>query len=845
MNMRTFFIAAVLMLFVSSVSCTRNNEINWKLTDNPILTKWASDVDPLKPWPQYPRPDMSRKDWANLNGLWEYAITPKGTKPKKWYGTILVPYPVESAISGVKKRVSENENLWYKRSFKIPFVWSKRRILLNFEASDWETIVWVDGKEVGKHRGGYDPFTFDITEALGKQKIHELLVCVWDPTDKGTQPRGKQVSLLSKSWYSYTSTTGIWQTVWIEPVNESYISSFRTVTNADNGTITFKTDVKNAGTSTLAFTIKKDGKRVAAVSGNTEHEITVQIEDPVLWSPENPFLYDITIELKDGNKTIDKVTSYTGIRKTALGKTADGFTRMLLNNEFVWQNGLLDQGFWPDGIYTPPTEKAMVYDLEMTKKMGFNTLRKHVKVENRIFYYWCDKLGILVWQDMPNGDNNKPDIEKSKEEVTEQFEFELKRMIETKYNHPSIIMWVAFNEGWGQFETGRITQLIADYDPTRLVNSASGGPDKGTGSVNDIHIYPDPAVPPAEEKRAIVLGEFGSLRLFLQGHTWEQKDWYHRNMQVEDTLQLLTRYELYYDQVHRFVKENGLSATIYLETTDVEIETNGLMTYDRKINKMGVENVFRANHNIIPPLLGSTVPPLLGSNVSMFIDNYVAELINNRPGGKIFYTTDGSEPDENSKQYTEPFKLSETTTIKAFTKWEDAQSRVVYYQIEKKDVMPATDMDKLKPGLKASIYDVKFTKMPDFTTLKPLKIKTVPGVFHTVAGKGSFYGIVFEGYILIPADGVYGLFINSVDGSKMVLDETEIVVNDWIHFIREGGKNYPRGKEGYEGKHYPLGKGYHKLRIEYFQGGGGAVLEFLVEAPGQQKSIVPATWLFN
>ncbi|MCX6320524.1 MAG: PA14 domain-containing protein, partial [Bacteroidia bacterium] len=347
--------------------------------------------------------------------------------------------------------------------------------------------------------------------------------------------------------------------------------------------------------------------------------------------------------------------------------------------------------------------------------------------------------------------------------------------------------------------------------------------DRGTGSVNDIHHYPDPVVPPAEEKRAIVLGEFGGLGLPVKGHTWEQKNWGYRNM--EDTLQLLSKYESYYDQVHRFVKENGLSATIYTQTTDVETETNGLMSYDRKINKMGVENVFRANHNIIPPSLVSPV--------RMFTENYVAELINNRPGGKIFYTTDGSEPNENSKQYSEPFKLSQTTIIKVFTKWEDAKSRILSFKIEKKNAMAAANVDKLKQGLKASIYDGRFTTLPDFTSLKPVKTKTVPGVFHTIAGKGSFFGIVFEGYILIPADGVYGLFINSDDGSKMVLDENEIVMNDGIHGMRE------------EGKYYPLAKGYHKLRIEYFQGEGGVGLEFLVEAPGQQKSVVPATWLFN
>jgi len=588
---------SILSFFLLSISCTYKKEVNWKIAENPILTKWTSDVDPLKPWLQYPRPDMVRNAWMNLNGLWNYAITRKGMKPEKWDGTILVPFPIESAVSGVRKRVSENENLWYKRDFIIPNVWNKKHILLNFEACDWETRIWVDGKEVGTHRGGYDPFTFDITQSIGDKKIHELLVCVWDPTDKGTQPRGKQVSSPGSIWY--TPTTGIWQTVWIEPVNESYISSFRTVTNT-NGTIIFKSDVKNGAEGSLSFIVKKEGKTIATATGNADNEITVQIKDPILWSPDRPFLYDISIELKKNNKIVDRVKSYTGIRKISIGKTSDGFTRMLLNNDFVYQNGPLDQGFWPDGIYTPPTEDAMVYDLRMTKKMGFNMLRKHVKVENRIFYYWCDKLGIIVWQDMPSGDVSiggiQPDINKSKE-ATEQYEFELRRMIETKYNHPSIIMWVPFNEGWGQFETGRITQMIADYDPTRLVNSSSGWTDRGTGNINDIHHYPDPIVQPAEEKRAIVLGEFGGLGLPVQGHTWELKNWGYRNM--EDSLQLLKKYESYYDQINKFVNENGLSATIYTQTTDVETETNGLMTYDRKINKMGVENVFKANHKVV------------------------------------------------------------------------------------------------------------------------------------------------------------------------------------------------------------------------------------------------------
>lgn len=822
--MKRFNLPFIGLIFILSVSCTPKKEVNWKISENPILTNWAADVDPLKPWMQYPRPDMVRNDWMNLNGLWDYAITLKDAKPDKWDGSILVPYPIESALSGVRKRVSEKENLWYRKTFSISNVWKKKHILLNFEASDWETTIWIDGKEIGTHRGGYDPFTFDITAALGQSKLHELMVRVWDPTDMGTQPRGKQVSSPGSIWY--TPTTGIWQTVWIEPVNDSYIASFRTFTNADNGTISIKPEVNGGDGSQVIFRIIKDGKTIANATGHAGMETTLQVSDPVLWSPDNPFLYDIDMELINNGKTADHIKSCTGIRKISIGKTSDGFTRIFLNNKFIYQNGTLDQGFWPDGIYTPPTENAMVYDLQMTKKMGFNMLRKHVKVENRIFYNWCDKMGILVWQDMPSGDKsiwgNMPDIEKSKEAV-QQYEYELKRMIETKYNHPSIIMWVPFNEGWGQFETGRITELIAGYDPTRLVNSSSGWTDRGTGNISDIHHYPDPAVQPAEEKRAIVLGEFGGLGLPLQGHTWEQKNWGYRNM--ADTLQLLEKYESYFDLVHRFVKENGLSATIYTQTTDVETETNGLMTYDRKVIKMGAENVYRANNNIIPPAIAS---PL-----RIFTGNFTVELKNFREGGKIFYTLDGTEPMENSMEYTAPFTISETTTLRAFTKWDDSQSRVASYFIEKKDLLPAVETGKVKPGLLASIYKGSFNELPDFKSLSPVKTKTVPSVAYNVAGMDSLFSIVFEGYILIPSDGVYGLSVNSDDGSKLFIDSTDPVLNDGIHGMRE------------EGRSFPLAKGFHKLKIEYFQRTGGIGLEFLVESTERQKQTVPDNWLFN
>ena len=816
--------ASVFILLILSVTCTLKPEINWKIAENPLLTRWAERVDPLYPWPEYPRPDLVRNRWINLNGLWQYSITSLNAKPEKWDGQILVPYPVESALSGVRKKITENDNLWYKRTFRIPNPWRGKHILLNFEACDWETTVWIDGKEAGTHRGGYDPFTFDITPIPGSPKEHELLIKVWDPTDRGTQPRGKQVLDPGGIWY--TPTTGIWQTVWVEPVNESYISSFRIVANPDNGTVTFKADVVNCPDCNLKVTVRSDGRVAATANGTAGGLISLKVDNPSLWSPGKPFLYDLSAELNNGNGVTDNVDSYFGFRKTAIGKTEDGFTRILVNNEFIWQNGTLDQGFWPDGIYTPPTETAMKYDLEQLQKMGFNMLRKHVKVENRRFYYICDLMGLLVWQDMPSGDmyisGSMPDIAKSKE-ASAQFEFELKRMIETKYNHPSIIMWIPFNEGWGQFDTERITKLISDYDPTRLVNSASGWTDRGTGNIKDVHHYPDPVVPKPEQDRAIVLGEFGGLGFPVQGHTWEKKNWGYRNM--ADTLQLLEKYESYYDLIHKFVRDNGLSATVYTQTTDVETETNGLMTYDRRINKMGVKNVYNANADMIPPTLLSPV--------TIFIDSFKVELKNSKPEGKIYYTTNGSEPHEKSQLYTEPFILTGSATVKAFTLWKEGRSRTASYNIEKKALMPALAVKNVSPGLKVSVYDGNFSSLPDFSSLNPVRITKAANVTYKVAGKTSFFGLVFDGYLSIPSDGVYGLFINSDDGSKLVVDDSEPVLNDGIHGMRE------------EGRFFPLAKGFHRIRIDYFQAEGGIGLEFNVEAPGQQKTQVPASWLFN
>jgi beta-galactosidase/beta-glucuronidase len=584
---------------VTFISCKQNASSEWKPAGNTIMTKWAAEVNPAAPWPEYPRPQMTRSEWKNLNGLWNYAITEKNSdKPEHWQGKILVPYPVESALSGVKKRMTDSLALWYETSFSVPAGWKGKQLMLNFEASDWETTVWVDGEIAGIHRGGYDPFRINITDLLASKKNHRLTVKVWDPSDKGKQPHGKQVSKPGGIWY--TSTTGIWQTVWLEPLPEISIADLIIVPDIDRKKlyVTVKENPAEIDTSLKAEVIlNAQQKEVAKAYGSTNKTITLNITDPILWSPENPFLYDLNIQLLKDNEVIDEVSSYAGMRKISIGRTEDGFTRILLNNKFVWQSGTLDQGFWPDGIYTPPTEEAMKYDIEALKSMGFNMLRKHVKVESRRYYYLTDKLGILVWQDMPSGDeyiwSDMPDISRSPEDSS-QFVSELRRMIETRYNNLSIVMWVIYNEGWGQYKTAEITDMVSKLDTSRLVNSASGWTDRGTGDVKDIHHYPEPAVPKAEKDRAIVLGEFGGLGLPVNGHTWEKKNWGYKNM--TDSLQLLSRFSDFYSLARDLVNKKGLSATVYTQTTDVETETNGLMTYDRTINKMGVENVKKAQY---------------------------------------------------------------------------------------------------------------------------------------------------------------------------------------------------------------------------------------------------------
>jgi len=588
-----------LILFIALLPLIISGQApSWKIAGQKIVSPWASEVNPQAPLPEYPRPQLTRSTWLNLNGLWDYSLTgAAATTPSKWNGKILVPFPLESALSGVGLKLGKDSLLWYHTSFTIASNMKGKRILLHFGAVDWESEVFVNGISAGTHLGGYDPFYFDITSLVKKGSKHQLVVKVTDPADRGPQPRGKQVSNPRGIWY--TSVSGIWQTVWLEGVPETYISGLKQVPDIDKKTLTLDVAVQNKLPGDLIEVTALEGDRpifkneFASGSG-----ISLSIENPRLWSPETPFLYDLRIAVTRKGKVVDEAGSYFAMRKISLEPDINGVLRMMLNNNFVFQYGTLDQGWWPDGLYTAPSDEALLFDIVKTKEMGFNMIRKHVKVEPARWYYHCDRTGMLVWQDMPSGDmggtqwNTRPGMEGGHDKIrtpaSEQiYRTEWKSIIDNLYNFPSIIAWVPFNEAWGQFKTREITEWTMAMDPSRLVNSASGGNFHEVGHILDLHNYPGPVMAKPEvfgSSQALVLGEFGGLGLPLEGHTWlDKNNWGYRTFMDADTL--FRTYSGYLDQMVPFIKR-GLSAAIYTQTTDVEIETNGLMTYDRKVIKV-------------------------------------------------------------------------------------------------------------------------------------------------------------------------------------------------------------------------------------------------------------------
>lgn len=600
MSMR---VPAVLVALAASLLATVPARAEWKPAAGPLLTRWAKDVAPERAHPEYPRPQMVRRDWQNLNGLWGYAVRPRAEgRPAEFTGEVLVPFPIESALSGAMKRVGEDERLWCRRTFTLPASWAGRRVLLHFGAVDWEAVVWVNGRELGSHRGGYDPFSFDITAALIDGGPQEVVVAAWDPHNQGGQPCGKQHLRPHGIWY--TPTTGIWQTVWIEPVPAASIAGLRMTPDAARGRLRLEVETAGApGARRLSAVALDGGREVATAAGPAGEAIELSIPSARLWSPDSPHLYDLRVTLNEDGNALDQVESYFGLRDATLGKDERGVTRLFLNGKPLFMLGLLDQGFWPDGIYTAPTDEALRYDIEVTRKLGFNMARKHVKVEPLRWYYWCDKLGLLVWQDMPSGGPHvgpgRGEASRSKE-AAEQFERELGRLIDSRWNSPSIVQWVVFNEGWGQYDTARLARWVKERDPSRVVNSASGWNDLSVGDVHDIHSYPGPNSPPPEAGRAAVLGEFGGLGLPLAGHTWQaQRNWGYRSFTTQEAL--TSAYEDLLSDLRPLIGSPGLSAAVYTQTTDVEVEVNGLLTYDRAVIKMDPQRIAAASRRVFLP----------------------------------------------------------------------------------------------------------------------------------------------------------------------------------------------------------------------------------------------------
>ncbi len=644
-------ICAIILLSGAFAACKSEPASTWAPVKGRIMTRWAAEVGPEAVLPEYPRPQMVRERWLNLNGLWDYAITAKEAgRPADWDGQILVPFAVESALSGAGKPVGSAKALWYRRTVSVPKDWRGGRVLLHFGAVDWECTVWVNGLESGTHRGGYDPFTLDITGALKRGAKQEIALRVLDPTDDENSgiARGKQV--MKPHGIFYTAVTGIWQTVWLEPVADPYIVRLKTTPDIDRAVLAVEAELAGETEGTrLSVKVSRGQETVAEAELPADGPASLEIPRPRLWSPSDPALYDIRVTLSKKGRTVDEVRSYAGMRKIAVGKDARGVNRLFLNNEPLFEFGPLDQGWWPDGLYTAPTDAALRYDIETIKALGLNMLRKHVKVEPERLYYWCDTLGLLVWQDMPSALYKREALAAEALAARDaQFEGEWRSIMDALGNHPSIVMWVPFNEGWGQYDTERIAAWTKRYDPSRLVNNASGWTDKGAGDVSDIHSYPGPDMPPLEETRASVLGEFGGLGLPLTGHLWQAEgNWGYRNF--DDTRAFETRYAGLIEALYPLV-DKGLAAAVYTQTSDCEIEVNGLMTYDREIIKLDPARFSTLNRGFLPP-------QFLADQTLFAGPSFTVELAA-RPGSTIRYSVDGSEPGPESSLYDKPIGIA-------------------------------------------------------------------------------------------------------------------------------------------------------------------------------------------
>ena len=617
---RFFFLAIPLFL----LAACRNDTYEYHPAGDRIRTVWAEQVGPANAHPEFPRPQMVRGPWESLNGLWDYAVTGKeDPQPTVPDGKILVPFCIESSLSGVGRSVTAEEALWYRTTFRVPRKWRKQHLLLHFDAVDWQTEVWVNGRHVGRHSGGYTAFSFDVTPYLTGRGPQELVLKVLDGTDNGEQPRGKQVMEPGGIWY--TPVTGIWQSVWMEPVAEYHIEDYTVLPDIDAGCLAVRVFTKSEPGDGVEVKLTEGavgydtsggvGKVIASGFGHTTRlggEVVLSVEKPEYWSPEHPYLYGLVMTLFRDGKAVDEVHGYTAFRKSSEVRDGDGIRRIGLNNAPYFEFGPLDQGWWPDGLYTAPTDAALKYDIQKTKDFGYNMIRKHIKVEPARWYYYCDRIGLTVWQDMPSIADNQAgkwgewgydqggDYPLSATAKTTYYK-EWGEILRQLSKYPCIVVWVPFNEAWGQFDTEDVVAFTRSIDPTRLVNSASGGNSYHCGDILDSHNYPDPKMKFRSGGSQIdVLGEYGGIGWPVEGHLWQpDRNWGYVKYQSGE--EVLAQYEAFVDQLIPTVRD-GVSAAVYTQTTDVEIEVNGLMTYDRKVVKMDEDRLRKANRRVIEAL---------------------------------------------------------------------------------------------------------------------------------------------------------------------------------------------------------------------------------------------------
>ena len=604
------------LLTIAALAITFNlSAQDWAIKQAPLMTQWGEKLTVENAHREYPRPQMVRSQWMNLNGLWNYAVTSKdAAQPENIsQGKILVPFAIESALSGVQQKFTPEDKLWYQTEFTVPKSWKGKRVVLHFGAVDYSSVIYVNGERVGAHRGSSDAFRFDVTDYLKGSGPQKLVVEVTDPTDTGFQPLGKQK--LDPSGIYYTPVSGIWKTVWMEPVPESHLYSMKGYADIDNSEYKFTPILdRPAKGHSVRVTVFDNGIKVATVFGQPNKEIVIKIDNQKLWSPESPFLYDMKVELLRGSKVIDAVDTYFGMRKISTGRDSNGNLALMLNNKPYFHTGLLDQGWWPDGLLTPPSDEALVYDIEFAKKAGFNTLRKHIKQESDRFYYHCDRLGMLVWQDAVASKDTRWWSKTRQEPVlteyeTQTFIHEFKNMVDQLYNFPCIIDWVIFNEGWGQHDTPNMIKWISFLDPSRP-NHISGWMDYGRGDWCDIHRYPGPGkIDNTGGHRPLVLGEYGGLGYVVEDCVWPANTTRVHYHNAKSLQKYTEDYERVFYQL-RILKEQGLAGAIYTQISDVEGEVNGLMTYDRKQVKIPVEKLRQMNEELLnsPVVLKEVMP---------------------------------------------------------------------------------------------------------------------------------------------------------------------------------------------------------------------------------------------